>query len=135
MKHEHLRRTPRHAQRQHGFGASGRRIITYRLFGFKNQGAFPDADFTFDVPLQFGWADDPTFLVDDASRTLIAQLTGKIGIANISVTSIPILELLNVLEGALFSSRLDAPPLVQVTDVPVEQVTGGFFRFDSTKQD
>lgn len=69
--------------------------------------------------------DDPTALVDDGSRTLVAQVAGKIGIANISVTSIPILELLNVLAGALLPSDIDVPPLVQITDVPMEQVIGG----------
>src|SRR5262249_42702515 len=79
---------------QHGFGASGRRIVTFRLFGFKDMGAIlPDADFTFDVPLQFGWADDPLALVDEGVRTLSARLVGNIAVANISVTSIPVLEL------------------------------------------
>src|SRR5215469_160740 len=112
---------------QHGFGASGRRIITFRLFGFKDMGAIlPDANFTFDVPLQFGWADDPNALVDDVARTLIARLIGNITIANISVTSIPILELVNVLTDLLVDpSAPNVGTTFQVGQVPVEQVING----------
>jgi hypothetical protein len=109
---------------QHGFGASGRRIITFRLFGFKDMGAIlPDADFTFDVPLQFGWADDPMAFVDEGSRSLTAQVVGGIAVGNISVTSIPILELVNVLTDVLVNpSAPNVPNTVQVADVPVQTV-------------
>lgn len=107
---------------QHGFGASGRRIIVFRLFGFKDMGAIlPDADFTFDVPLQFGWADDPMALVDEGARTLSARVVGNITVANISVTSIPVFELVNALVDVLVDPSAPAITNVfQVADVPVQ---------------
>ena len=112
---------------QHGFGSSGRRIITFRLFGFKDMGAIlPDADFTFDVPLQFSWADDPMALFDESPRALIAQVIGGIAVGNISVTSIPILELVNALTDVLVSpSAPDTPNTFRVNDVLVEKVING----------
>jgi len=112
---------------QHGFGASGRRIITFRLFGFKDMGlVLPDVDFTFDVPLQFGWADDPQALIDDSSRTLTARVAGNISVGNLSVTSIPVLELVNVLLNVLANpSAPDTADLFQIADVPVQTVING----------
>lgn len=112
---------------QHGFGASRRRIITFRLFGFKDMGAIlPDADFTFDVPLQFGWTDDPMAFVDESPRSLAANLVGGISIANISVTSIPILELVNVLTDVIFApSAPDVGKTFPVAQIPVEKVING----------
>jgi hypothetical protein len=111
---------------QHGFGASGRRIITFRLRGFKDMGAIlPDVDFTFEVPLQFGWADDPMSFTDPGSRTLGARVVGNIAVFNISVTSIPVLELLNVLADALAPSPPQITDTFQLAPIPVEKIING----------
>src|SRR6266481_3255957 len=111
---------------QHGFGSSGRRIITFRLSGFKDMGAIlPDVNFKFFVPLQFGWADDPFAFVDGGSRSLIAQVVGNIHVSNISVTSIPELQLVNVLTDILAPRPSTPTDEFRVTDVPVQVTING----------
>jgi len=110
---------------QHGFGASGRRIITFRLRGFKDMGKIlPDVDFTFDVPLQFGWADDPMSIIDPGSRTLGARV-GNIAVFDVSATSIPVLELVNVLADALVPSPPQITDTFQLDPIPVEKKFNG----------
>jgi hypothetical protein len=102
---------------QHGLDNSGRRIVTYRLYGFKDMGAIlPDANFTVLIDIQFDWKPNDLELSDAPTQTLIAKLPQVPGrdnprIENLTELGIPI---------AFGSQDFGVGDFVELATIPVD---------------
>ena len=68
---------------QSGLDESGRRMITYRLYAFKDTGVLlPDVHIRILVKIQFDWKRDDLSLFDGSVQTLVARLPQTPGVDN-----------------------------------------------------
>ena len=100
---------------QHSIDASGRRIITYRLYSFKDMGLLlPDVNVRIALEVQFDWKNVPSF-TDDPAPTLIAVFPTPPVTESRDIDGVPI---------ATGSVAYDIGDSVDVSAIPVDLPPG-----------
>lgn len=101
---------------QHDIGASGQRMITYRLHAFKDNGLLvPDAKITILMTIQFDWKPELAF-IDGAVQTLAARFPQFPNVDNPGIESISEIGI----QIAFGSQDFGVDDSIDLTTIPVD---------------